>query len=115
MENKEWVFDLLKLIGENDCCDMIEWSEDLEFWTPCGDTFYYATADAEDINEEDLPLLRQCFDDIDKPYTWYAMTLYVARKRKIRPLVEVLDRMKKYVAIGHFLEFENPYKAEDYE
>jgi hypothetical protein len=55
----------------------------------CGDLFYWATADAEPLEIEDLPVLRQCLTDLQAAdpmdgdcYLW---ELYCCRKRGMRP------------------------------
>lgn len=62
----------------------------IRFAAMCGDTFAWGTADAERIEPEDVPLLRQCLADLraadpqlgecDLP------ELFAARKRGMRPM-----------------------------
>jgi hypothetical protein len=53
----------------------------------CNDTFDYATADCERIEEEDMPLLRQCLDELRRiDCEEHLAELFVARKRNRRPL-----------------------------
>lgn len=93
-------------------------SPEYVFWRPdapdgwrayaiCSDTFAWATADAEEITPEDLPLLQQCLEDLliveseyagvpisdmatpdrnDSVATAYLGALFAARKRKLRPM-----------------------------
>lgn len=61
--------------------------EPIRFYAKCSDTFWWATADAEVITPEDVPVLRQCLDDLrlhDEPYL--LGELFAARKRGMRPM-----------------------------
>ena len=92
---EQFKIDLLKFAAKNDIAYDLEWNEDLEFYVNCNDAFAYATADAEYISsQEDLDLLIKCMEDCveaDRTHgSAYATLLYVARKRKMRPLYEVL-------------------------
>ena len=95
---EQFKIDLLKFAAKNDvACDLM-WNEDLEFSVICNDTFAYCSADAEDISsQEDLDLLMRCMEDcVEADGTHgsaYASILYVARKRKMRPLYEVLSHI----------------------
>lgn len=53
----------------------------------CSDTFWWATADAEEITLDDLPLLRQCLEDL-RPFDeeHHLCALYAARRRGMRPM-----------------------------
>mgnify|MGYP006280617621 CR=1 FL=1 len=55
----------------------------------CNDLFWWGTADAEKVTTEDIPLLKQCYADLNQEHLgWAALNtpeLYVARKRKMRP------------------------------
>lgn len=62
------------------------------FLVYCSDTFYWACSDLEAIEIEDLPLLKQSLLD-----AWdveegddYGMLLWVCRKRKMRPMDQLL-------------------------
>jgi hypothetical protein len=61
----------------------------MAFFMMCSDTFAWGCADAEEIALEDLPMLRQCLDDLkaagDYSEVWLA-ELYCARKRGMRPM-----------------------------
>lgn len=92
---------------------------DFAFWRPdgpddawrafaiCNDTFAWATADCEEIEPEDVPLLRKCLEDLlaierehadkrmedmsrssrnDLVATAYLPALFAARKRGLRPM-----------------------------
>ena len=58
----------------------------------CSDMFAWAFSDVEEITPDDIPLLRQCLDDlrrVDEPY--HLSALFTARKRNIRPQQFWLD------------------------
>lgn len=76
--------------GGADACDSVWWRTDnrkIRFFAECSDTFGWATADAEPIEEGDEVLLRQCLEDL-KSYdeTYLISELFAARKRKMRPM-----------------------------
>lgn len=57
-------------------------------WFICNDMFWWGCADAEDITEADLPLLRQTRDDLIAAGDGHLdelASLYCARKRGMRP------------------------------
>lgn len=54
----------------------------------CGDTFAYACADAESVNEEDLKIL---YHTRNEPYS---VTKWVCKKRGERPLPVIQKHMK---------------------
>lgn len=91
---EQFKIDLLRFVAKNDIAYDLMWNEDLEFYVNCNDAFAYATADAEYISsQEDLDLLIKCMGDCteaDRTNGVYATLLYVARKRKMRPLYELL-------------------------
>lgn len=73
-------------------------SSDLRFWwrtdhepmtlfALCSDVFHWATADLESITEDDMPLLRGCFEDLAAldDLLWLP-ELFAARKRGMRPM-----------------------------
>lgn len=63
----------------------------------CSDTFDYATADAEIIEEQDVPLLRQTLQDLkncsDPIAKVWLPELFAARKRRMLILAPHLDKM----------------------
>lgn len=90
MVDSEWVLQLLELFSGDDNEDLM-WtcssSGQLRFAVKCSDTYWWATADCEDIGITDLPALRQAKMDAlstDSAYLW--PTLWVSRKRKLRPM-----------------------------
>ena len=59
---------------------------DVKLFANCSDLFYWATADAEEITREDIPLLRQTLADLKAVDAAYNLNeLFAARKRKLRP------------------------------
>lgn len=52
----------------------------------CSDWFAWASADAEEITKDDLPLLQQALGDLRKvDATYYLAELFASRKRRMRP------------------------------
>ena len=72
---------VLELAAENDCHHSIFWHRDLEMFAMCNDLFWWATADAEAITADTLPILEQAFIDAD----YMGTELYCCRVRKMRP------------------------------
>lgn len=80
--------------------DLLIWKIDLDgcirFYVQCSDFFAYASADAEEIEENDIELLYQCLTDLknlDDDYSEvYLAELFAARKRNKKPLQAWLDR-----------------------
>jgi hypothetical protein len=92
---ENFVQPLMLLFSDYDQADQLCWKfsregTSLYFWVNCNDVFGYACADAEEIDPEDLPLLRECFTDAlkaDKTYgPLYAPLLFACRKRRMRPM-----------------------------
>ena len=74
-----------------DCTDGLWWRayEDgqIKLFAQCSDTFHWASADMEEIEEDDIPLLRQCLEDLKAVDEQYLLdVLFAARKRKMRPM-----------------------------
>lgn len=84
-----WILDLLRLFAFNDT-DNLWWRDEdgvLTFYVTCGDTFWWATADSEQVTESDLPELRQAKVDMTgMDHDWMWPILWVARKRGMRPM-----------------------------
>jgi hypothetical protein len=62
----------------------------------CSDTFAWGCADCEGVDYEDLPMLRQCLDDLkaaDKYGDMWLAELYCCRKRKMRPMNAWIKRV----------------------
>ena len=94
--NTEYVYRVLHLLAKHEYTDLINWSsagDNIQFWINCGDTFAYACADGEHINDEDLDALEKAIEDVraaDK-FSFDGLELFVARKRNQRPMQCVLE------------------------
>ena len=99
---EQFKINLLKLAAKYDIKDTLLWSEELDFSIMCSDAFFYATADAEDVHsQEDVDLLEQCIKDCLKAKDGLGelrgTLLYVAKKRKMRPLLDIYTHIPKAV------------------
>lgn len=62
----------------------------------CSDFFFWGTADAENIEASDLPLLEQTHQDVKAilPHAEHeTLSLFAARKRKLRPMDGCYDHI----------------------
>lgn len=86
---EQFKINLLKLAAKHDFIYDVFWNEDLVFSITCSDVFYRA-ADAEDItSQEDVDMIEQAAKELleIKPSAdVWATLLFIARKRKTRPL-----------------------------
>ena len=107
-----YVVEVLKIFRELDMEDSLYWhfhkkpfdwknpeyNEYPTFSVNCSDFFHWASGDGEDIEPEDLPLLRQCIEDLKETDTqhWelYVDQLFAARKRGMRPMRLWLKRLR---------------------
>jgi hypothetical protein len=65
----------------------------IRLYADCSDTFAWGTADAEEILERDLPLLRECLHDLQEVEATATLPeLFAARKRGTRPMREWMRR-----------------------
>ena len=75
-----------------------EYVEYPTFSVNCNDFFHWASGDGEDIEPEDLPLLKQCIEDLKATgaQTWELEVplLFAARKRGMRPMRLWLQRLR---------------------
>ena len=99
---EQYKINLLKLAAKYGINDLLLWSEELDFSIMCSDAFFYATADDEDISsQEDVDLLEQCIKDClnvgDGLGELRGPLLYVAKKRKMRPLLDIYTHIPKKV------------------
>lgn len=82
--------------------NMADEGRDLKLFALCNDVFFWATADAEEITADDVPLLEECLADLDKCadrwVTCYLAELFAARKRKLRPQKPFYKDMPEDVA-----------------
>ena len=95
----EFILEVLRLQDEYDCYgEPLYWtcSSDyapITFFVLCNDLFYWATADAEKLTLEDIPMLRQAILDVQASGVYdlrlddyeTGCALWCARKRKMRP------------------------------
>jgi hypothetical protein len=86
---EQYKINLLKLAAKHDFIYDVAWNEDLEFTITCSDVFAHA-ADAEDISsQEDVDMIEQAAKElleIKSSADVWATLLFIARKRKMRPL-----------------------------
>lgn len=88
MTKEELFLEVAKLAARHGLRDELIWTEDLAVAVDVSDLFYWACADAEDITEENLPMLRQAIEDVeavDSNRNYYAAMLFAARVRNLRP------------------------------
>lgn len=79
--------------------DMESESRDVELFALCSDFFHLATADCEEIEAGDLPLLGKCLADLTGTgEEFYLGELFAARKRKMRPHKSAYKGMAPAVA-----------------
>lgn len=93
------ILELLRIAVRYDCSDRICWNENLEFFIPCHNVFYWNTPDAEPVEDDDLDLLEASLKDGgvgDGP------VLYCCRKRQMRPL----DRYYSHIDAANHELFE---------
>ena len=86
---EQFKINLLKLAAKHDFIYDIAWNEDLVFSITCNDVFHRA-ADAEEItSQEDVDMIEQAAKElleINPSADVWATFLFIARKRKMRPL-----------------------------
>lgn len=63
-----------------------------ELCVNCGDTFAWATADAESFTPLELPEL---YNAVWKDPVW-GSTVWVIKKRKLRPMAEIIKKLKDH-------------------
>jgi len=77
--------------GNGDC---LFWRTDEEYaplsiFVNCNDLFYWGTADAEDLTQDNISVFEQAFADAEKAWPHfghiYAPSLFCCRVRKMRP------------------------------
>lgn len=91
--------DILRLIVREDIFGSVIWNErangELKFSVLCNDTFWWATADCEEVNKETLSELQRALDDTHEicGYSDWGDVLYCARRRKMRPQGAIYKHM----------------------
>jgi hypothetical protein len=86
----DYMVRVLDAFEKADLFDGLLWrvkNKAVTFAAICRDTFWWATADAEEINTDDLDLLERCLTDL-KPHdeAYLLPELFAARKRNLRPM-----------------------------
>lgn len=107
------VFKLLRILKcfENEP-DLLFWrvkEDTVKFYVCCNDEFYYSSADAEEIIDNDIQDLENCIKEIkniNNLYSCFFTTLWVSRKRKKNPLKERLDEISDERVRKLFMNYE---------
>lgn len=95
-----------KLVAKYDCHHEIFWHESLKVFALVNDVFYWGTADAEEITEENFPVLETAFADIiaasknhEGPFLFgaEAIMLFACRIRNLRPQNAVLKMLTAHI------------------
>lgn len=89
MSNEELFIKVAKLAGKYRFWEDLMWDENLEVGVNVSDLFYWACSDAEDITEENFPILVQAIEDVaaisEGAVDRYGPVLFAARARGMRP------------------------------
>lgn len=90
MKSPDFILRVLQAFDRADSYDSLFWKarvdEPIRFFANCSDLFYWATADAEEILPEDLPLLEQTLEELIEIDERHLLAeLFCARKRGMRP------------------------------
>lgn len=102
-EHLHYILDVLAITRDADVigqdCPLL-WSvheRRASFSMMCSDTFAWGCADAETIEPGDIPLLRQCVEDLGgfRGSQEYLGELFSARKRGMRPMNRWMKDMRE--------------------
>ena len=110
------IVEILEIFEDNS--NELRWSiEDgriAGFYVLCNDTFYWATADAEKIEPEDIQDLIKAKNDAQDDYFW--PLVWITRKRKLRPQGALLNKeyMKKHRLVIELLLEAAPEREVDW-
>lgn len=97
MKNEEqlsFIIDVLKTISNADLIRSLLYGDyedkgQINFAILCNDLFWWATADAESLTPDNLPILKQCIEEVEKldehGRAFEADILFCCRIRKMRP------------------------------
>jgi hypothetical protein len=102
MDQLEYMTRVLSLINPYDC-DEILWNiQDgkVRFQVNCSDFFHWACADCEDVTEENIELLENCYKELEgltEHYKSYAKDLFCCRVRQMRPQQPVLTTLPEEI------------------
>lgn len=91
----EFMLKMMKFISESDLFGEIVWefkNDEVSFHIICNDLFWSSTADAEEIKEEDIELLKSSINDAGFED---GLLLYCARKRGMRPQGAMYKHLNK--------------------
>lgn len=127
--NKEFIYDLLRYIAEEELDEEIRWTTDLKFYVICNDMFWWACGDAEDITPENLDDFKKAIEDAkialehaegitQYEYLEYGPKLFCARQRGMRPqgayykyIPELLWPLFNECGDEREVDFGNPYST----
>lgn len=93
-EHVSFMYRVLRAIDKCDSHDSLTWNTHgqyapVTFFINCSDTFYYASADAEEVTIANIHVLEQSVNDCVKHSIYagfYAPMLFCARVRNMRPI-----------------------------
>lgn len=102
LKHWDYMIEVLRIFRELDIEDELYWrfgkNGEPIFWVLCSDFFMWGCADGEDITPDDIPLLKQCIEDlkVTEAQTWQLDVglLFAARKRSMRPMRLWLKRLR---------------------
>jgi hypothetical protein len=125
MTNQEFVIEILKLMSNYDSTDSLFWKwqkdkNEFKVYVVCNDLFCWASADLEEITQENLTELKKAYEDaVAASPTFgeiYGSDLFCARIRGERPQGAAYPREKElyplFNAVGpeRKIGFGNPHK-----
>lgn len=98
-------YELLRLLARHDVRDDLFWNilgsdNSIKFFINCSDVFWWATADLVEVTPENLPILKQAYEDAGDIY---GGDLFAARVRNMQPQDPYLDRISDEKIKAHFL------------
>lgn len=92
-DNEVFMTRVLDLFSQLDSHDMLFWRMEngsIRFFVICNDTFFWATADVEEITQSNIKDLEQAVADVQATDPgadeWMGPLLFCARQRNIRPM-----------------------------
>jgi hypothetical protein len=102
-DNEVFMTRVLDLFSRLDSHDMLFWrmeNGNIRFFVICNDTFFWATADMEEITQGNIKDLEQAVADVQAADPgadeWMGPLLFCARQRGIRPMPRIkLPKMLK--------------------
>jgi hypothetical protein len=105
MNNPEFVYKVLQFFDSIDSHDSLYWDchdNEVSFWINCNDLFWWATADLEEITEENFNILVETYKEFegnDKAHDriYHADALFACRSRKMRPQNCILKDLPEHI------------------